>query len=503
MTKRKPRTPPSSDSPSRADTWLWLVTSFVAGAVVMSMELAAFRLYAPHFGYSIYVWGNLIAVVMGAIGLGLALGGRWADRALHDGGLYWAFLAAGLCQLVTVLAAPGWLSALAGLGEMAGSVLATLLLMAPAMILLSFASPFVVRLHARAGGVGRSSGMFQAVNTLGGICGVLLTAFVLVPHFGTQHALSVNCGLTLLVAAIGLGRRRALGLGAAAPLALLPFAPAPALPSDTVMAVESPYNHVVVRRKGDLVALSLNNPAGIQTLHRLSGDWTGNYYDDFAVGPLLVSGRRVLVLGMGAGESIAATRRTAPNALIDAVEIDPRVVEAADRFFQVRPDPPRLRIEVADARPWLVRNAGPYDLVHADLFQGGPFVPFYLVTREFFELVRSRMSDDSVLMVNAYDAGPRREIVSALAATLKTVFPTVLVRTREPGNHLLLAFSAPTTQSAVQSLLGSLDPTHPAHAVARDASAALWIPSPSGTAPVLTDDHCPIEAMIQRMLRHR
>src|SRR5882724_800758 len=62
----------------------WLVTAMLAGAVMMSLELVAFRLYAPYFGYSIYVWGTMISVVMAALAVGYPLGGRLADRLRED-----------------------------------------------------------------------------------------------------------------------------------------------------------------------------------------------------------------------------------------------------------------------------------------------------------------------------------------------------------------------------------------------------------------------------------
>src|SRR5678816_1267839 len=91
------------------------------------------------------------------------------------------------------------------------------------------------------------------------------------------------------------------------------------------------------------------------------------YYDYFALGPLLVPARRALVLGMGAGGSIEAMRRTAPSIAIDAVEIDPRVVEAASRWFDVDVvADPRLRVHLMDARRFLSRDRGTYDLVQLD-----------------------------------------------------------------------------------------------------------------------------------------
>ncbi len=49
---------------------MWLVAAFLSGAVIMGLEKLAFRLYALYFGYSIYVWGNMISVVLVALAAG-------------------------------------------------------------------------------------------------------------------------------------------------------------------------------------------------------------------------------------------------------------------------------------------------------------------------------------------------------------------------------------------------------------------------------------------------
>jgi len=50
----------------------WLAATFVSGATVMALEMVAVRLFAPYFGYSVYVWGTTIGVVMTAMVAGYA-----------------------------------------------------------------------------------------------------------------------------------------------------------------------------------------------------------------------------------------------------------------------------------------------------------------------------------------------------------------------------------------------------------------------------------------------
>ncbi len=150
---------------------MWLLTAAIAGAVVMALEVVGFRLYAPYFGYSIYVWGSMISVVMLALAVGYGLGGRLADRSPTSAPLYGAILAGGFYQLAIVFTARPLLAAVSGWGDFAGTAVATLVIFAPPMAVLAGAGPFVVCLLARKGRVGSTAGKVYAVSTGGSMAG--------------------------------------------------------------------------------------------------------------------------------------------------------------------------------------------------------------------------------------------------------------------------------------------------------------------------------------------
>jgi hypothetical protein len=152
---------------------LWLVTPALTGAAVMTLELAAFRLYAPHFGYSIYVWGSMISVVMLALACGYGVGGWVADRCRSDFPLYLTILLSGVYQFIMVWLARPLLSRLSELGDGLGAGLATLLLFAPPMIALASVAPFIIRLLSRLNGAGTTAGAVYALSTAGSVAGVL------------------------------------------------------------------------------------------------------------------------------------------------------------------------------------------------------------------------------------------------------------------------------------------------------------------------------------------
>ena len=143
----------------RARLGLWLATSLLAGGVILVLEMLAFRLYAPYFGYSIYVWGNMICVVMVALVIGYALGGWLADRSRDDGPLYWLVLFSGLYQLGLLFTVHGLLEKLTVQGEIMGSILATLIIFTPPMVALATVGPYLIRLLAREGQIGTTAGL--------------------------------------------------------------------------------------------------------------------------------------------------------------------------------------------------------------------------------------------------------------------------------------------------------------------------------------------------------
>jgi spermidine synthase len=238
----------------------------------------------------------------------------------------------------------------------------------------------------------------------------------------------------------------------------------------------------------------LNHPSSIQSV-RDGGRWTGFYYDYFALGPLLVPARRALVLGMGAGSSVEALRLTGPSIEVDAVEIDPRVVEAASRWFDLDvASDPHLRVHVMDARRFLAQDRGTYDLVQLDVYQGGPYVPFHLVTEECFRLARARMSDDALLMMNVFDSSADSALLLRLAATLRPVFPSVQVGQTDAGNFMLFAF----TRVPSAERLAFRSPALASNGGVRNMAIREVVLAPE--AEVFTDDRAPIEELTRRML---
>ena len=101
-------------------------------------------------------------------------------------------------------------------------------------------------------------------------------------------------------------------------------------------------------------------------------------------------------------------------------------------------DNPRMRTFAEDARPWLERSEGGYDAIMVDAYRQ-PYIPFYLATREFFELARDRLAPGGLVIVNVGHPEGNDDLETVLGRTMAEAFPSVLRYPIEDTNTLLVA----------------------------------------------------------------
>jgi spermidine synthase len=130
--------------------------------------------------------------------------------------------------------------------------------------------------------------------------------------------------------------------------------------------------------------------------------------------------RSVLLLGLGGASAARAIRSIAPRARLVGVEIDPEVVEAARRFFDL--DVLRLEVVVDDARGFLRRDRARYDLVIDDVFVGRDRrarKPAWLPLPGLADAA-ARLRPGGLLVTNTLDEAP------AVARVMRSLFPSGL-----------------------------------------------------------------------------
>ncbi len=94
----------------------------------------------------------------------------------------------------------------------------------------------------------------------------------------------------------------------------------------------------------------------------------------------------MLIVGLGGGSIPKKVQKEFPAMEIDAVEIDPEVIQIAKNHFNVR-ESNNLRIHAQDGRLFLTRTPHQYDIIMLDAYFTDA-MPFHLATKEFFELAQ-------------------------------------------------------------------------------------------------------------------
>ena len=110
--------------------------------------------------------------------------------------------------------------------------------------------------------------------------------------------------------------------------------------------------------------------------------------------------RRMLQVGLGGGVFARMMRGLAPEASIDAVEVEPVVVDVARRFFGLDElFGAHLRVHVEDAAAFVKRTRRQFDLVFLDAYDAGGAVE-HLSKEAFFDAVRRRLAPGGVVIAN-------------------------------------------------------------------------------------------------------
>ncbi len=191
--------------------WLLILMVFVAGAASLAVEISGSRLLAPDFGDSLFVWADLIGLILLYLSVGYYAGGRLADRYPYPAVFYLLTLVAGLfIVLVPFIAHPilNWslfAFATSPLSVFYGALVSILLLFAIPVILLGCVSPFAIRLRLKqVGRSGRTAGQLYAISTAGSIIGTFLPALWLLPTIGTNLTFLAFAFALLALSLVGL-----------------------------------------------------------------------------------------------------------------------------------------------------------------------------------------------------------------------------------------------------------------------------------------------------------
>jgi spermidine synthase len=453
------------------------VVVFLCGAFVMIFEIIGSRVLSPFIGTSTYVWTSLIGVILASLSTGYWLGGKMADRRPDIRVLASViFLAGGLVSLTAFIKEVALsFVASAPIRLELQSLLAALLLFAPASICLGIVTPYAVKLRMESmSEVGQTVGRLYALSTVGSILGTFAAGFFLIPFVGSIRTLYIISGgliaasvllvpfvvstgkiavLTLFALSIGWSEANAYMLREANDLHDI----------DTEYSRIQVYRSIQPRTRRPIEALVFD-PYFVQSAIYLDSDEPALEYTRFfhLARHFRPGFRNAAVIG-GAGYTLPRDLlRENPEIDLDVVEIDPRMTEIARRYFRLTDDP-RMNIVHEDGRMFLNHApAGSYDVVMLDAFGSTFSVPFQLTTVESVRQSERILKDDGVVIANLGSAftGKCGLFLQAELATYHAVFPNAYLfkvnstKSDEQVQNVILV----ATKTSFQMPLESPDP---------------------------------------------
>ena len=450
------------------------VVAAASGALVFASEVIFTHLLALIIGNSAYAFGLILAVFLSCLFVGAAraaaVRGRFGEAALPFGLV--------ITGLALVLTLPLWdklpllfndageLFTSFAAREATRGVIAFLVLAIPTAFMgLTF--PLLLQRVAASEDVGHWVGRLTTVNTLGAVLGSLATGYVVLPALGSERSLLV---VALAFIAAGLLSTRFVGgkvrgvayaLGAAAALvyAITPRWDLARLTAGTNVYFdgwEEPEEVPFVRDDVHGGVTTVTKLRGVYTLYtngKFQGNtgWEMNAQRFFAHYPSIFVSRfdQALVIGLGTGTTLG-TLASYPWKKLEAVEISPAIVEAADRYFSGvnggALHDPRLSLHIADGRNFLLVQARRYDLISMELssiwFAGAAA----LYSQEFYGLVRERLADKGIFQQWVQLHHITRTDFATVVHTLRTVFPHVALF-YGGGQGILVSSMAPLQAS--------------------------------------------------------
>lgn len=525
----------SEQVPDRTALWLYAV----AGGVALGYEVVWSQSIVQFMSTRTYAFAVVLATYLAGLFLGSALLSRRVDRIRDPWGVFGLLIVgAGLVALLEIALlgrwlvmaqtqAEVWLLAL-GASELAGMsarfAVAALSIVFLPTLLLGAAFPLALRLSVGSERVGRDVGAVVAFNTLGGIIGVLLCGFVLIPLLGLVRTLGL---LAVIAAGIGYlavrkghgvkkGRRQAVVAFGLVSVALALLTPVDKLASLLPGARNGTLAFYEEGRGGTVAVVTQGK--GQNAFQRLYIQGVSNTGDAMpslrymriqALLPLLIHNgepRSALVIGFGTGITAGALLKYPGLEHRVVAELLPSVIKAAPLFkgnFTAASDP-GVDVRLRDGRQELLRSPQDYDLITLEPPPPSAAGVVNLYSRDFYQLAASRLQKNG--LVAQWLPLPTQNIEDSrsLVRSFLDVFPYASVWTSEFHEMLLVGSMEPIELDVTKisqrfqqdSVRGTLQD------VGIGSAAALlstWVTDRAGLerfaadAPAVTDDQPRIE----------
>lgn len=549
---RKKERPAGADAAPHAPAprWLAAVVLGATGFASLAFEIAWTRVLSVTLGPTIYAFSATLAVLIGGVAIGSAIGSRVA--AVSKRPALWLGIVLALGAIAASAA-----SALAGgdvplrvardvaaapdaFGQLlAGGAILIALLILPTAACFGAAFPLAFSLVDAP-----ALGLVYAINTVGAVAGSLASGFFLIPRFGLQPTLALvslvlvfACGLVMLFGRLSEIGRAVTGVVAVGGVAMLVFSPpwdrellasggyiyAPYVPRVLDLETALKAGTLLYYREGATATVSVKKLTGTTSL-AIDGKVDASTRSDMLTQrlvahlPLLLHEhpREICIIGLGSGVTLGSALRH-PVERADLVELSPEVVEASQYFaaenYHALSDP-RTHLVVGDGRSHLLLTSRKYDVIVSE--PSNPWIAGVasLFTREFFTAAKRRLAPGGIICQWAHTYNISNGDLRSIVATFRSVFPYATAWMIGEEDVLLIASDAPMdgrlaniaknwSRPGVAEDLATVDASEPFSLLSLYVAGPAELEKYGEPGTVFTDDRSSLEFSAPRELHNR
>src|ERR1700733_13226562 len=269
---------------------------------------------------------------------------------------------------------------------------------------------------------------------------------------------------------------------------------------DLVESRESVYNNIYVYRQGPYYSMTFGYNRAIYTESIYNSlddrDLPVDYTRDMTASLMYAKNiSAILEIGFGGGRTSWYLHRFLPQGPGASVELDPTVLELSKKYFGIK-DEPNFQVINRDGRIFLNDSKTRYDIILIDAYRG-PFVPFHLLTKEFYQIVKDHLAEGGVV---AQNVEPSTMLFDSAVKTMNAVFPQIDFYLAE-GNVVTIGYEGPERTDADLDAVAArrqaeLKLRYDLHGMLAARKRLAANPNAISTsAKLLTDDFSPVESL--------
>lgn len=376
------------------------------GLASAALQMLAIRQVTGYVGSSILVTSIVISTFLAALALGYWRGGKSQTEKYRDVLVRNLVIAIGIFGIglsypvvdIVFSVMDGLTNGIPLIGHPLFHLFVfSWLILAPLVFMLAQTVPLLLHTTKTETSKSEAAGNLTALSTVGNVFGGLVTALILLTLFGVGSSILLNTIILFVALVLAIEfKNRLHWIGVALSVFFLSLASVlNVVVERQLFQVTTPYANIKIIQYGNDGGKAL-----------LVNDQFASYTDDEnRAWPYVEIMRTALksmepseVLVLGAGGFTLSTDEELHKHKFTYVDIDEKLLSVAENYFLGH----RIYGETVseDARAYLLAREKLVDVIVIDLFSSGVMIPAHTATVEFFNLVKSRLKDNGLVMIN-------------------------------------------------------------------------------------------------------